>query len=265
MRAVILALLLAIAGQAQGDPPAGYVLKCGGQWTASQNGKDRPLQSGTVVNPGEQLHSNPANALLTLVLYDGTYLRCPSSDKCKQPIQIPARAKAQGTISAFLDRLQNRRLPPVAFVTSRAAGAPPPPLELHEAVVATGGPRLDLSAVLSATPSTPLSLSVEPLDAPRECAATLIQVSAGERSVAGEEIPPRCNGLYQVTAGGEAMQAAYPATVLFVDASQKPEAERRLQEAVLATAQWQAAGEDEKRTFLRLSLGGIQRSLASPQ
>lgn len=265
MRAAILAVLFAIAGQAQSDPPAGYVLKCGGQWTASQNGKDRVLQSGTVVNPGEQLHSNPPNALLTLVLYDGTYLRCPSSDKCKQPIQIPARRKAQGTISAFLDRLQNKRLPPVAFVTSRAAGAPPPPIQLHEAVVATGGPRIDLSTLLSAAPAATLSLSVEPLDAPRDCPATLIQVPPGERSVARDEIPAKCNGLYQITAGGEAMQGAYPATVLFVDAAQKPDAERRLREAVQATERWQAAGEDEKRTFLRLSLGGIQHSLAGPR
>src|SRR5580698_986544 len=160
------AILFAIAGQAQNGPPAGYILKCAGVWTASQNGQDRPLKAGTVVNPGDKLHSNPPDALLGLVLYDGTYLKCPNSDKCKQPIQVPPRAQAQGTISAFLDRLQNRHLPPVAFVTSRAAGSAPPPVELRDAIVAASGTKLDLTPALSGAPPAGLPLYLEPLDAP---------------------------------------------------------------------------------------------------
>jgi hypothetical protein len=254
--------LFAVAAQAQDDPAAGYILKCAGQWTASRNGQDRPLQAGTAVKPGEQLHSNPPDALLGLVLYDGTYLKCPNSDKCKQPIRIPPREQAQSAIAAFLDRLENRHLPPVAFVTSRGAGTGPPPVELYDAVVPSGA-RLDLSAVLSAVPPVEMHLYLEPLVAPSGCGAMLFQLAAQQRSVAAGDFQPQCNGLYQLSATGESMQGAYPATVLIVAPAEQARAARRLAEAAGATANWQSAGEDERRTFLRLTLGAIQQSLKS--
>ncbi len=260
MRVAFLALLLSVAGRAQTDPPSGYVLKCAGQWTATRNGQDRPLKPGVVVNPGDKLHSNPPDAILSLVLYDGTYLKCPASDKCKQPIQIPPRAQAQGTLSAFLDRLTNKHLPPVAFVTSRAAGSPSAPVELHDAVLAGGGAELDLSAVLSATPAVSIPLYLEPLDAPAGCDATLFKLPAGQREV-DAPLPARCNGLYQLSGTGESMEGTYPATMLLVSPGERADAERRFRDAVAAAAQWHGAGEDEKRTFLRLTLSAIRQSL----
>jgi len=262
MRSAVFALLFAIAGQAQNGPAAGYILKCAGTWTASQNGQDRPLKAGTPVNPGEKLHSNPPDALLGLVLYDGTYLKCPSSDKCKQPIQIPARAQAQSTISAFLDRLQNRHLPPVAFVTSRGAGAGPPPVELRDAIVASG-PMLDLSPALSTMPSADVHLYLEPLDAPPGCGAVLFKLAKSAHSVEAGDFQPKCNGLYQLSGTGDAMEGTYAATVLVVAPGQQLRASRLLEDARSVTAQWQSAGEDERRTFLRLTLGGIQQNLQS--
>ena len=256
-----LAILLALAARAQDDPAAGYILKCAGQWTASLNGQNRPLKAGTAVKPGEQLHSNPPNALLGLVLYDGTYLKCPSSDKCKQPIRIPPRQKAQSALSAFLDRLENKHLPPVAFVTSRAAGTGPPPAELRDAVVASGAAKMDLSTVLSASPPVELHLYLEPLDAPSGCGAVMFTLPAGEHSVDAADFHPKCNGLYQLSGTGESMEGAYPATVLIVSPADQARAAGRLAQAAAVTANWQAAGEDERRTFLRLNLGAIQHSL----
>lgn len=259
------AVFFVIAAWGQNDPAAGYILKCAGIWTASHNGQDRPLKAGTVVNPGDKLHSNPPDAVLGLVLYDGTYLKCPSSDKCKQPLEIPARAKPQGTISAFLDRLQNKHLPPVAFVTSRAAGSAPPPVELRDAVVAHAGTLLDLSRVLSGAPPVELHLYLEPLDAPAGCGAELFKLAASAGTLEASDFDARCNGLYQLSGTGDSMEGAYPATILFVAPGQQARAERMLDEAAGATAQWQLAGEDERRTFLRLTLGAIQQSLRSPR
>ncbi len=256
-------LLLALAARAQDDPASGYILKCAGQWTATLNGQDRTLKAGTTVKPGEQLHSNPPNALLGLVLYDGTYLKCPSSDKCKQPIRIPAREKAQSALSAFLDRLENKHLPPVAFVTSRAAGTGPPPVELRDAVVASSADRLDLSAVLSAAPPVELHLYLEPLDAPSACGPAMFTLQAQQHSVEAGDFQPKCNGLYQLSGTGESMEGAYPATVLMVAPAEQSRAARRLAQAAGVTVNWQAAGEDERRTFLRLTLGAIQHSLQS--
>ncbi|MDR3698218.1 MAG: hypothetical protein P4L56_01205 [Candidatus Sulfopaludibacter sp.] len=258
------AIWCAVAGQAQDNPAAaGYILKCAGQWTASLNGQDRPLQAGVAVKPGEQLHSNPPNALLGLVLYDGTYLKCPNSDKCKQPIRIPPREQAQSAISAFLDQLENKHLPPVAFVTSRAAASGPPPVELRDAVVPSGAARLDLSSVLSAAPPVELHLYMEPLDAPAGCGATLFKLPAQERSVEAGDFQPKCNGLYQLSGTGDSMEGAYPATVLIVAPADQARAAHRLAQALELTAKWQSAGEDERRTFLRLTLGAIQQSLKS--
>jgi hypothetical protein len=256
-------LLFSLAGQAQDDPAAGYILKCAGQWTASLNGQDRPLKAGNAVKPGEQLHSNPPNALLGLVLYDGTYLKCPNSDKCGQPIRIPPRAKAQSALSAFLDRLENRHLPPVAFVTSRAAGSAPPPVELRDAIVPSGTSRLDLSPVLSAAAPVELHLYLEPLDVPAGCDAALFKLAPHERTVEPGDFHPKCNGLYQLSGTGDTMEGAYPATVLIVNPSEQARAARELSQAVAATSQWQSAGEDERRTFLRLTLAAIQQSLKS--
>jgi len=258
-----LVVLSGAAAWGQSDPAAGYILKCAGAWTASLNGKERPLKAGAVVNPGDKLHSNPPDALLGLVLYDGTYLKCPNADKCKQPLEIPARPAPQGTLSAFLDRLQNKHLPPVAFVTSRAAGAPVPPVELRDAIVTPAGSRLDLTPALSDAPPLELHFYLEPLDAPAGCEAMLFKLAASARTVEVSDFHARCNGLYQLSATDDSMLAAYPATILFVAPADAARAARTLDEAASATARWQLAGEDEKRTFRRLTLGAIQQTLQS--
>ena len=259
--------LFPAAGRGQTNPAAGYVLKCSGVWTANQNGQDRPLKAGAVVNPGDKLRSNPADAVLGLVLYDGTYLKCgrpgagAAAAKCQQPIQVPAQVQTRSTFAAFLEKLENRQLPPVAFVTSRAAGSADPPVELRDAVLAGGGSRLDLSHALSGAPPVELHFYLEPLDAPAGCGAAMFTLAAGALAAPAGDLAPRCNGLYKLSATDESMEAAYPATVLLVAANQRERASRMLDEAVRVTTQWESAGEDEKRTFLRLTLGGIQQSI----
>ncbi len=171
----------------------------------------------------------------------------------------------KATLSAFLDRLQNKCLPPVAFVTSRAAGSTHPPVELRDAIVIPAGKRLDLSGVLSGAPPAELHLYLEPLDAPAGCGAVLFRLAASARTTEASDFDPRCNGLYQLSGTGDAMEGAYPATVLLAGAGQRARAQRMLDEAAGVTAQWQSAGEDERRTFLRLTLSAIQQSLRSPQ
>jgi hypothetical protein len=165
-------------------------------------------------------------------------------------------------LAAFLDRLQNKRLPPVAFVTSRGRDNGPPPAELRDGVVAADSSKLDLSRVMSVAASE-LHFYLEPLDAPAGCGALLFKMPAGTRAVPVAEFHPRCNGLYQLSATDAAMQGSYPATVLFVAPVEEARAARMLDDAVRVTAQWQSAGEEEKRTFLRLTLGAIQQTLRS--
>lgn len=259
-------LFVAVLTSAQNDP-AGYVLKASGAWTATLNGRNRPLKTGATVNPGDQLQSQPADAVLGLVLYDGTYLKCgrqnpdAASARCRQPIAIPARQQSQNIFSAFLDRLQNKHLPPVAFVTSRARESGPPPAELREAVIASRTGSLDLSSVIAKPAASELHLYLEPLDAPPGCADMLFTLPAGAQSVPVAQFQPRCNGLYQLSATDASMQSAYPATVLIVDPAAQARAASLLSQAADRVAQWQSAGEDERRTYLRLTLGAIQQEL----
>jgi hypothetical protein len=261
-------IFVAVLSSAQSDP-AGYILKASGAWTATLNGQNRSLKAGATVNPGDKLHSEPTDAVLGLVLYDGTYLKCgrqnpdAGSARCRQPIEIPARQQSQNIFSAFLDRLQNKHLPPVAFVTSRGAESGPPPVELREAVVSSAGSSLDLSSVLSKTAASELHLYLEPLDAPQGCADMLFAVRAGARSVPAGKLQPRCNGLYQLSATDASMQSAYPATILIVAPASQSRGSRMLSQAAERAAQWQSAGEDERRTYLRLTLGAIQQELRS--
>ncbi|HWD00571.1 MAG TPA: hypothetical protein VG456_27630 [Candidatus Sulfopaludibacter sp.] len=259
-----LALLLPVSGYAQNDA-AGYILSASGSWTAKLNGRERPVKAGATVNPGDQLNCSRPDAILGLVLYDGTYVKCGSSGmpKCSPPIQVPPRKAAQGIFSAFLDRLQNKHLPPVAFVTSRGRDSGPPPLELRDAVVTSAGGPLDLSSVLSVPAPPELHLYIEPLDAPSGCGAILFKLAAASRQVDAGDFQPRCNGLYQLSATDASMQSAYPATLLFVAPGEQERGSRMLSEAAATAAAWKGAAENERRTYLRATLDAIQQNLRS--
>jgi hypothetical protein len=266
--AATLAFLSVFSMYAQTDDAAGWVLSADGTWTASaKGGQPRKLQAGVVVKPGESLQGTPADANLGLVLYDGTYLRCgrsnPSKPSCKQPIAIPERAKSKGILSAFMDQLTNKHLPPVAFVTSRGAQSAPPPVELRDAVLPVNGNTLDLTFALNRTAPEDLHFYLEPLDAPKGCTDLIFTLPKSAQSAKAPGFQPGCEGLYILSSTDSSMQGVYPATVLFVPPAKQARAEKMLEDASHVTAGWQSAAENEVRTFRRLTLGAIQQSLRS--
>jgi hypothetical protein len=254
-----LVLVFVTAGGLRAQTGAGYILKSSGSWTAAPDGRNpHPIKAGDTIQPGDWLASNPPDATLGLVLFDGTYLKCGKAAggappaRCAQPIRIPPPAETPGILRAFLDRLENRALPPVAFVTSRGVAAASP-IQLKDAVLLARGTAVDLAPALSSPPPTALHLLLTPIDRPDTCAVLDVPLPAAAHSVSIAGLKPQCT-LYELSATDESMEGAYPATVLFASAGNFARADRLLKEASALVAGWQSASEEEKRTFLRVVL-----------
>jgi hypothetical protein len=245
---------------AAAQSPAGYILKLQGAWKAN----DRPIWAGDVVHSGEHLHSNNPDDSISLVLYDGSYLKCepgkPRPPKCTQPIVFSPETPPKGLIAAFFDRLTNRDLPAIAFVTSRGIG-PPPPVQLRDAVLSPKGVIVDFADALSGPPPFDLHVILKPLELPQSCPTLDAKLASQATTVGLPDLKPACMGLYQLSSADNSMEAAAPATVLFVPAAQYDRASKLLAEAADRASQWQNASDVEKRMFLRVSLSAIRQIL----
>jgi hypothetical protein len=256
--ALFLPFLILCTAAAQS--PAAYILKLQGAWKAN----DRPIWAGEVVRAGERLHSGNPDDSISLVLYDGAYLKCepgkPRPPKCAQPIDLPAEAPPNGVIAAFFDRLTNRDLPAIPFVPSRGIG-PPPPVQLRDAVLSPKGLVVDFADALSGPPPSDLHVTLKPLELPPSCPTLDAKLTSHATTAGLPDLKPGCMGLYQLSSADYSMEAAAPATVLFVPAAQNDRASKLLAEAADRASQWQDASDPEKRMFLRVSLSAIRQIL----
>jgi hypothetical protein len=175
------------AKETKPEPVVALVLDASGQWEARLGERKQSLQRGDAIRQGWQLKSLTKGATISLVLIDGTRIKCPGHSLCACAMTVQAKATPashwwSNTIQSFGARPQRWIMP-----ISRAGSD----VFLADSVLKLSGSTVDFSPVFEQYPHGKYNLRLDriddarkhslrlPLQVPVKSAITVPQVVAG--------------------------------------------------------------------------------------
>jgi hypothetical protein len=177
---------------------AGLVLKIHGTWQSAKGSRQTDLHQGDAIINGSSLKASSADASVTIVLTDGTKLKCPSCEACQKPISVAKTDSSSNRwLTAAIGMFVQKPSTWVVTQSRQASLTFQQPNVKDAAVIADKNGRIDLTpAILSGHGTYDVRITAPTMTNSKLVANTRLELAENTRPTM--QVPGLASGLYRI-------------------------------------------------------------------